>query len=243
MTALRSSLTTLPSELTLPLGIDRGPWKIALIESILPTRPIKWAVDPYIGLMVLNTCHTVHSNISSPNYVVIVGFFLRQHEVIHRLWQKNSRSTCFAFNKKPWPFNDFQLQSSSGRKRCSGVFSLSASWHVILLISIICVGLILFFISRLPYRVWHWCVALSSHRLAHINEILSFWVHFCASYSEAIKLNATRAAGISANLVIKHDVTKVLTKNLSFCLLRWHMRIVCSGTGVYSLRRGEGVGV
>ena len=49
----------------------------------------------------------------------------------------------------------------------------------------------------------------------------------------AIKLNATavRAADISANLVIKYDVAKVLTKYLSFCLLRWNMRIVCSGEG------------
>lgn len=51
------------------------------------------------------------------------------------------------------------------------------------------------------------------------------------SYNVAIKLNATtaRAADISSNLVIKYDVTKVLTKDLSFCLLCWNMRIVCSG--------------
>lgn len=56
---------------------------------------------------------------------------------------------------------------------------------------------------------------------------------FYASYNVAIKLNATtaRAADISANLVIKYDVTKVLTKYLSFCLLCWNGRIVCSGKG------------
>lgn len=40
-----------------------------------------------------------------------------------------------------------------------------------------------------------------------------------------------RASGISANLVIKHEVTNVLTEYLSFCLQQANMRIMCSGEG------------
>lgn len=78
-----------------------------------------------------------------------------------------------------------------------------------------------------------WCYPpLSWVHADKIPSAVHFWGRdiFCASYSAAIKLNATtaRAADISANLVIKYDVTKVLTKYLSFCLLRWNMRIVWS---------------
>lgn len=51
---------------------------------ILPTRPIKCTVDLYRGLMVLNACHTVHPNISTTNYAVIVVFWDSRRSFINK---------------------------------------------------------------------------------------------------------------------------------------------------------------
>lgn len=48
-------------------GVLIGLWKIALVENILPTGPIKCAVDLYRGLMMLYACCTVQPYISNTN--------------------------------------------------------------------------------------------------------------------------------------------------------------------------------